>query len=133
MLRLLNGQFPLWPKLKILFEYCKYVYFNIQDSNIAEFLVISTETACWEIERKKPKFEVFYLLLYVPLCLGQSPKFKKMWEKFHVFQCFLFLLFTLFVNYEIGKLQFFAGLVKNNKFKFKISFSCTILRFLQFS
>jgi hypothetical protein len=33
---------------------CKYVYFNIHDSNIAtaEFLVIQAETICWEIERK---------------------------------------------------------------------------------
>jgi hypothetical protein len=39
---------------KSFFEYCKYVHFNIHDSNIAtaEFLVISAETACWEIERK---------------------------------------------------------------------------------
>jgi hypothetical protein len=36
------------------FEYCKYFYFNIHDSNIAtdELLVISAETACWEIARK---------------------------------------------------------------------------------
>jgi len=40
------------------FEYCTYFYFNIHDSNIAtaKFLVILAETACWEIERKKPNF-----------------------------------------------------------------------------
>jgi hypothetical protein len=34
--------------------YCKFVHFNNYDSNIAtaEFLTISAETACWEIERK---------------------------------------------------------------------------------
>jgi hypothetical protein len=48
------GSFLLGHILQILVEYCKYVYFNIHDSNIstAEFLVISAETACWEIERK---------------------------------------------------------------------------------
>ncbi len=41
--------------LQIPLEYCEYVYFNIHDSNIAtaEFLVISAETTCWEIHRKK--------------------------------------------------------------------------------
>jgi hypothetical protein len=33
---------------------CLFVYFNTHDSNIAtaELIVISTETTCWEIERK---------------------------------------------------------------------------------
>jgi hypothetical protein len=53
-----------------LFEYCKYVYFNIHNSNIAtaEFLVISAETACWEIENSQSFNEDFYLPLYLPLC-----------------------------------------------------------------
>ena len=53
ILRVLNGQLPLRHILQILFEYCKYVYFNIHDSNsaTAEFLMISADTACWEIER----------------------------------------------------------------------------------
>jgi hypothetical protein len=33
-------------------KYCKYVYFKIQDLNMetAEFLKLSAESACWEIE-----------------------------------------------------------------------------------
>jgi hypothetical protein len=44
--------------LQILLWYCKYVYFNFHDLIIAtgEFLLISAETACWEIERKEQIF-----------------------------------------------------------------------------
>jgi hypothetical protein len=45
--------------------------FNIHDSNIAtaEFLVISAETTCWEIEENSQIFsEDFYLPLYFPAC-----------------------------------------------------------------
>jgi hypothetical protein len=34
MLKLVNGKFPLWHILQILFEYWKYVYFNIHDYQI---------------------------------------------------------------------------------------------------
>jgi hypothetical protein len=55
----------------MLFEHCKYVYFNIHDSNIAtaEFLVISAETGCWEIEKENSQIfnEDFYLPLGLPL------------------------------------------------------------------
>jgi hypothetical protein len=34
--KVLNGQFPLYHILQILFEYCKYVNFNIHDSNIEQ-------------------------------------------------------------------------------------------------
>ncbi len=52
------------------FKYCKYVYFNIHYANIAtaEFLVISAESTCWEIESNSQIFNGdFYLPLYLPL------------------------------------------------------------------
>jgi hypothetical protein len=50
--RLRNGQFLTHSSNPL--KYCKYVFFNIHYSNIAtaDFLVISAETTCWEIERK---------------------------------------------------------------------------------
>jgi hypothetical protein len=40
----------------------------VENIPTAEFGMISTETACWDIERKKPNFnEDFYLPLYLSL------------------------------------------------------------------
>jgi hypothetical protein len=67
MLRLLNGQFPLWHILQILFEYCKYVYFNNHFSNIAT-AELAAETTCWEIERKLPLLVALPSSMVQPLC-----------------------------------------------------------------
>jgi hypothetical protein len=59
-----------------------------EDIPTAEFWKISSETACWDIEKKIAKFfnEDFYLPLYLPLCLVLTISLLKKFEDGFLFR-----------------------------------------------